>query len=374
MDMRGFFRSTVAVAAALGWFCAPAGALTIVVDYSYDTNGFFNPNVNSQALQARATLEKAVENFEMFTDHLPRIEEYGGCTWSAGFWHPGTDDATYVPGLVVPPDTLIVYVGGRDMGSSILGEAGPGFYSASAPEGQEEWFDLLAYRGQAGAEDSPATDFGLWGGSISFNDSADWSFDLYSAPADEQENDFFSVCLHEMCHMLGFGISDSWYDLLVAGTFRGEAAMDAYGQAVPLGGSSHWDFDVEGETGGQAQEAAMTPSLTTGTRKRLTDLDVAALDDIGWQMPETGDADLDGVVGAADFVTLKENMNEVASATWSDGDFDFDGQVTLRDLLLLEGDLSAGGVQQIPEPASLALLGMHLAALLRRRPASARRP
>jgi len=40
---------------------------------------------------------------------------------------------------------------------------------------------------------------------------------------------------------------------------------------------------------GASQEAAMDPTLAPGTRKLFTDLDVAALDDIGWdaaQVPE----------------------------------------------------------------------------------------
>lgn len=37
------------------------------------------------------------------------------------------------------------------------------------------------------------------------------------------------------------------------------------------------------EVGGVAQEAAMDPNITTGTRKRFKDLDVAGLRDVGWE-------------------------------------------------------------------------------------------
>jgi len=144
--------------------------------------------------------------------------------------------------------------------------------------------------------------------------------------------------------------------------------MEVYGGEVPLAGDAHWNFNIEGLCGGELQEVAMDPSLTVGDRKRLTDLDVAGLVDIGWELPEPGDADSDGTVDAGDYVTLKANMGKSPSSTWAEGDFDFDGQVTWLDLMILEaGVVGAAQAPPIPEPGSAMLLMCGAGWLIRRR-------
>ena len=82
-----------------------------------------------------------------------------------------------------------------------------------------------------------------------------------------------------------------------------------------------------------------------------------------------GDANLDGVVDAADYIALKKNFGKASGATYGDGDFDGDRGVDRADLLILMGSFSqgTGGAATIPEPATLALLGIGALALLRRR-------
>jgi hypothetical protein len=347
---------------------SPARALTIQFRCDYDTAGFFNPAVNPYAAQARATLENAGRNYEMFTDSLPAIAPGGDNTWSANFTNPATGSGALLSGLVVPADTMIVFVGGRDMGSLFLGSAGPGGFSAG---GSDEWLALVESRGQAGALLTPPRDFGPWGGSISFNIAADWNYDPASGPGNGDQHDFFSVCLHELAHVLGFGSCESWDNLVDSSNdnFIGSASEAVYGGPVPLSGDAHWEYGTQGLSGGQAQEAAMSPALTAGTRKRLTTLDLAGLVDVGWQMPTKGDANLDGVVNGADYMILKRNIGGLATATWTDGDFDFDGAVTGRDLGTLGANFGAvfpTGPAQLPEPLTAALLAAGGLAVLRR--------
>ena len=94
-----------------------------------------------------------------------------------------------------------------------------------------------------------------------------------------------------------------------------------------------------------------------------------------------GDADEDGDVDINDLSALASNWGETSGMGWDDGDFDGDGDVDINDLSALasnwgygtEGGMSLGdalGSAGIPEPATLALLGLGAMALLRRRRAA----
>jgi len=83
-----------------------------------------------------------------------------------------------------------------------------------------------------------------------------------------------------------------------------------------------------------------------------------------------GDANGDGKVTIADFLALQNHFNQAGA--WADGDFNDDGQVTIADFLILQnnwgyGTAGAGSVPTIPEPVTLALLGLGGLALVRRR-------
>jgi autotransporter-associated beta strand protein len=98
-----------------------------------------------------------------------------------------------------------------------------------------------------------------------------------------------------------------------------------------------------------------------------------------------GDANLDKVVNFDDLLVLAKNYNS-ANAYWSKGDFTYDGTVNFDDLLVLAKDYNqsmptepvpgasaqfeadmAAAFAAVPEPGSLALLGIGVGALLGRR-------
>src|SRR5262249_17075275 len=56
------------------------------------------------------------------------------------------------------------------------------------------------------------------------------------------------------------------------------------------------------------------PTIQNGTRKKLTELDAAGLQDIGWMLGPapgaSGDYSANGVVDAADYVRWRKNLNQ----------------------------------------------------------------
>ncbi len=256
-----------------------AAAINIQFDYTRDSNDFFN------TAEKRAVLAAAGSFFSgIILDDLTAINSAGSNNFTAVFSNPGTGSTENISNFDVAADTLIIYAGGRILSGSTLGVGGPG---GSGVSGTSSFVNNAVSRGEIGDTQGPtATDFAPWGGSIAFDTDSSWYFDSdLSTAGDIVGNDFYSIALHEIGHLLGLGISDSW-DNLVSGTdFTGVASTGIFGNSVPLAsGLSHWANGTMGMVDGMMQEAAMDPSITTGTRKFFTDLDRAALADIGWDV------------------------------------------------------------------------------------------
>ena len=114
--------------------------------------------------------------------------------------------------------------------------------------------------------------------------SAYWHFDSTTLPSQNQ-NDFYSVALHELLHTIGFGTSETW-DLQASGTTWSGANAKALngGSGLNLVESGHINQSVISTRlfDGAAQEPVMTPSITTGERKYLTAMDAAFLRDLNY--------------------------------------------------------------------------------------------
>lgn len=191
--------------------------------------------------------------------------------------------------VAVPANTILVYVFQANGLHASSGEL------ARTEEGRRSVFTTdpglmsTVYRGQAGANPAGAVhDVAPWAASMAFDPApvGGWHVDPgldiadpgAAAPPGGQW-DLFSVAVHELFHVLGFGQSAAWSGLVdPALGFTGTHAQDAYGGPVPLAGSAHW---AEGPAG-YPTEAAMDPTIRQGQRKLPTDLDLAALRDIGW--------------------------------------------------------------------------------------------
>lgn len=278
-----------ALLAALAAQNAPA--LTIAYDYSFDT-GFF-----AAGSQARAVFEAAGNFFATrLTDSLTAIDSAGSNNFQLVFQNPSTGATVQLNNVDIAADTIRLYAGARELGGSVLGQAGPGSFSVSGS------FDFVVnanVRGQGAnfnAVDGPdAFDFSLWGGAVAFDINSPWSFDLNNGPA-PGTHDFLSVALHEIAHVFGVGVADTWVNDVFASTFTGAASVASYGGAVPVSADlSHWANGTQstvaagpesfiGTLAGSMQETSLDPSITIGTRKLMTELDLAVLEDIGWEV------------------------------------------------------------------------------------------
>lgn len=257
-------------------------AITFQFDYSLDATNFFDPINNPER---RGALEQAGNDLgshlqDTILEIIPHKFNVAD-TWTATFEDPSNGSQFDVEDLIVGENLIRVYVGARNLGGS-LGSGGPGF--ASSVSGVQQWVDTVLGRGQAGAlgADNAQTDFSPFGGSIAFDESANWHFGLDTVGLDSGEFDFFSTAIHELAHVIGFGTAPSFNNLVSGGVFIGSSSIlefDGSGP-VPLADSAHWQQDLLDD----GAEVALDPDLADGVRKNLTALDYAGLNDLGWQV------------------------------------------------------------------------------------------
>ncbi len=271
-------------------------SLTIQINYEFDTSDFFNTQAKKDAMQTVANQVAATIN-----DHLAAIVPSGTNIWTAAFVDPSSGAGREVNNLVVPADTLIVYVGGQALPSGVGAEAGPGtsapYSTVPVTPGEdpayEAWSATVTQRGKSQPPGPAAPVFAPWGGSISFNTAAQFDFGsgAQTPPGEISFNpvfNFAAVAWHELGHVLGIGLAPTWQRYVTPGGFVGPNAEAAYGGPVPLQpGGGHWaaglvfDGTLDLMDGG-GDSATVTSSGTVPLDPVFSRLDYAALEDIGW--------------------------------------------------------------------------------------------
>ena len=255
-------------------------AVNIVLDYSLDTKGFFSDTARRTLLDKAATMIESRLN-----DTLSAIKPSGSNTWKPSLTHPATGQSFTLPGSTsIAADTIVVYAGGRDLPGGTLGVGGGGGFASN---GSPAWNSTVKGRSESGVLSTSQTDVAPWGGSITFDTTGvNWHFGSTTTGLDSNESDFLSVAMHELGHVMGLGTSKSWERLVSGGTFNGANARAEFGRNVPTqSGGGHFANDTQND----GLEAAMDPSITTGTRKLFGNLDFAALKDIGWEVNTVDD-------------------------------------------------------------------------------------
>lgn len=407
------------LAAALLSAIAPAEAITISIDYSYDSSNFFgsgNPQGAAAGDGARDALEAAAGFLSTILDDtfspIQTPPDYFSSVfnghvhwgWSLTFRNPSTSTPTDVTLFdeTFAADEYRIYAGARNLTGGVIGAASPGvdlptadiivneFTASEVAELTEihnEFVSAVQMRGEPSG-------FARWGGQVAFdNVGTNWNYD-YGNPPVGGTSDFYSVALHELVHALGFGeffVPPSisvWESLINASNeFLGSSAVAEYGGNVPLytDDLAHWEEDTDSHVfgGAASQETLMDPNLTVGMRKLLTDLDAAALTDIGWTVVEPpgldGDYNQNGVIDAADYAVWRDNVggsipNDHTPGLVNDADYAY-WRAHFGDTLgsgSLGGGAPGGGSATVPEPATSTLL--LLATLLARLTCGPRRP
>ncbi|WP_221029326.1 PEP-CTERM sorting domain-containing protein [Actomonas aquatica] len=269
---------------ALGCAALPARAqLSFAFDYSYDSAGFFS----GENSYRRAYLEAAGAYLTSFVDatSVTAITPDATNSWAPVIFDPADYTQTIALGNIsVAADTIVVYAGGTSFESpTTVAYGGPG--AGSVPDGSSmEWISTLLYRGHVGYRMPPI-------GSITFTTDWAWYFDDDISTVEDMGTslDFFSEAIHELSHLIGFGTTETWTGLVDSanGLFLGANAMAEFGGAVPLDDlQQHWAEGTMDYVAGTtvSHETAMDPTIYEGERKYLTDLDVAALADIGYTL------------------------------------------------------------------------------------------
>lgn len=288
-------------------------AFTIQVDYSYDTGGFFT--------QARKDTFQAAINFYQtnFLNSFDRInlaDHPNIFSWSQVFSDPAQCNQTCsaanncpsvsIVNPSIPANTIIIYPAGANInteGGSILGKASQagasvsatGANSAEASNNAATFLEFIRQRGN--------TKSFMHGGFISFDNAANWHADptLNTTPASGLA-DLFTVALHEVGHILGYGDAVMWDSLVdnsntSAPFFTGPASNAVYGSSPLIQPNllAHWATGTLSNVyintpspgvPGTPQQTYLDPSLPLGpdpnSRQYPTDLDMAGFQDMGW--------------------------------------------------------------------------------------------
>ncbi len=266
-------------------------------DYSNDT-GFFRDHP-----ERRALLEQAGRYLtDRLSDTLDAIPaSTTAAPWFYSYTNPSTGAITRLPtNFAAAANEIVVFVGSRNLQSldqdavnktraHAEGVKEPASFGPCSTQALcDDLFGRLTTRGETMVVTvnnvRKTVDFAPFAGSISFDTRSEtlnaWNFE--DGPLQTNQFRFLTFAQHELAHILGHGISQSFIEQAQTGRFTGPETDKVYVGSgnVPLNGG-HIAQSVASE-----QSTIMTASIVNGDL--FSPLDFAVLDDIGWQLvPDT---------------------------------------------------------------------------------------
>jgi len=245
--------------------------LNIVFDYRFDEAGFFDARKKDVLEAAAASWGRILaDDFESVPAGTPLLTR-----------DPQRPDAdAQRVELDDDIDDIVVFVGAATL-DGIGQTAARSFPTATFDVGDDTLGDVLQQR-------TEGDNYEPWSGWITFDADEFWFVDdtpYTDDDVDGQVPDLYTNAMHELGHILGVGTAPAYFALVddVTNTFTGASATAVLGEPVPVTGTAaHLEdgFDVDGE------EPLMNRTDVDGSRVHPTPLDIAILQDIGYELVE----------------------------------------------------------------------------------------
>ena len=238
-------------------------AFDIEFDYRFDETNFFTD-------ERKVILEQAADIWSSY------IQDEFTSTPAGEILKFTIDGEEQEVTLDEPIDDLIIFVSSVNLENSDSFTLGEGSYFANFVLGSER------------AERIEGDDFEPWLGTIEFNTAAVDNFYFDATPQTDtdipfNQQDFLSLSLHEIGHVLGIGIAPAFIDKVENQTFTGSQSIALNDdQPIPLDSDNiHIEdhFSVDDDS-----DALLDKFFTFGERNLPTALDLAILADIGYDI------------------------------------------------------------------------------------------